>query len=309
MLGALTQLTESQGVKEPKKEVSKPPAIYATPSTDAHNMDHSLKVVDPLRELVIASEDEKVDPEKLNFLAQSAVNLVAGDERQPLASAVAQKPQNQMMKNVKTLAGIFTGAETFVKKVEETKKKYSALDPSDSDGFGEVPILGKISRTKRVKSAHLRNSSAKSKFSDKRKLMLESDSSSTEPAEDLSKDVFKCINERRKCLETPPPSFADIAMSNEKLSVTVSESTLTVSGDGAGEENQSANVKEKKKKKRFKTAKTNRVAPMVDQRGCKSATVQAESEGSESPDPLEPWSTKKITNMNNLLAWEDQESI
>lgn len=40
--------------------------------------------------------------------------------------------------------------------------------------------MGKISRIRRAKSARLRNSSAKSKLSDKRKLVRESDSSSTD---------------------------------------------------------------------------------------------------------------------------------
>lgn len=41
-------------------------------------------------------------------------------------------------------------------------------------------ILGKISRIKRVKSAHKRNSAKRKKKLDKRKLILNSDSSSTE---------------------------------------------------------------------------------------------------------------------------------
>lgn len=45
--------------------------------------------------------------------------------------------------------------------------------------FIEAPILGKISRTRRAKSAHARNS-GKSKLSDKKKLIRESDSSSTD---------------------------------------------------------------------------------------------------------------------------------
>lgn len=44
----------------------------------------------------------------------------------------------------------------------------------------EPPLLGKISRTRRAKSANLRNSSAKSKASDKKKLVTGSQSSSTD---------------------------------------------------------------------------------------------------------------------------------
>lgn len=53
-----------------------------------------------------------------------------------------------------------------------------------------------------------------------------------------------------------------------------------------------------------------RVAPKIEERPCKSANDKQESEGSESPDPLEPWSTKNIANMNTILAWEnDQDSL
>lgn len=45
--------------------------------------------------------------------------------------------------------------------------------------FTEVPLLGKISRMRRAKSANLRGS-AKSKYSDKRKLFSESESSSSD---------------------------------------------------------------------------------------------------------------------------------
>lgn len=43
----------------------------------------------------------------------------------------------------------------------------------------DTPLLGKISRTRRLKSAHARNS-YKSKFSDKKKLIRDSDTSSTD---------------------------------------------------------------------------------------------------------------------------------
>lgn len=49
--------------------------------------------------------------------------------------------------------------------------------------FPEAPLLGKISRIRRAKSAHLRNASAKSRISDKRRLVQESDSSLTDVVE------------------------------------------------------------------------------------------------------------------------------
>ncbi|KAJ3642256.1 hypothetical protein Zmor_025058 [Zophobas morio] len=90
--------------------------------------------------------------------------------------------------------------------------------------------------------------------------------------------------------------------------MTISE-TLRVQGSGEGADAQSSNLKPKRKK-RSKTAKNNKVAPVVEPRGCRSANDHLNSDDSESPDPLEPWSTKKIANMNKILAWEnDQDSM
>lgn len=83
---------------------------------------------DPLRDLVLCSNDKSKECEstKLNALAVKAANLTVADELQV-------KPTT----TIKSLAGIFAGTETFVRKVEETvKKKYAALDPTDSEGIG-----------------------------------------------------------------------------------------------------------------------------------------------------------------------------
>lgn len=106
----------------------------------------------------------------LKKLASAAANLPTETETIP-----TQKIET---KNVKNLAGIFAGTEMFVKKVEESvRKKYASLEPSDSEGIGDGPLLGKVSRTRRAKSAHQRNKSAKS---DQRHLIQDSDSSSTD---------------------------------------------------------------------------------------------------------------------------------
>lgn len=51
--------------------------------------------------------------------------------------------------------------------------------------FSDIPILGKISRTRRAKSAHTRNS-GKIRVSDKRKLIRDSDSSSTDAVDSFA---------------------------------------------------------------------------------------------------------------------------
>lgn len=74
---------------------------------------------------MLCSKNKDCEPTKLNALATKAANLeTVGDTPKPSTT-------------IKSLAGIFAGTETFVRKVEETlKKKYAALDPSDSEGFG-----------------------------------------------------------------------------------------------------------------------------------------------------------------------------
>lgn len=82
----------------------------------------NIETDDPLRDLVLCKDCE---PMKLNALATKAANIDALTE--------TTKPST----TIKSLAGIFAGTETFVRKVEETiKKKYVALEPSDSEGFG-----------------------------------------------------------------------------------------------------------------------------------------------------------------------------
>ncbi|KAJ8967525.1 hypothetical protein NQ314_002840 [Rhamnusium bicolor] len=256
MFGALTQLADSQGFRENMPTVTpqiftveKPPVPSNLPASNV-----PLQVEDPLRELVLCSSHEDADPEKLKFLALSAANLAKEKE--------AAITQSQTSKSVKSLAGIFTGTGAFVKKVEENlKKKYAALEPSDSEGFGEGPLLGKISRTRRAKSAHLRNSSAKSKLSDKRKLVKESDSSSIDTV---------IIDENKGNWDYDPRLRVPIKNANFAQATPVS--TVEV---GMREEQL--------------------VAPIAEQRVCRSANDKLDSEDSESPDPLEPWSTKKYS--------------
>lgn len=136
MFGALTQLTDSQGfiqtqtVAKPQVVTQMPQLVTQKPCPPSNKFaPTAIKVDDPLRELVLCSSDKDADPEKLKFLALSAANLVKEEE-----NAVSF---TQASRSVKSLAGIFTGTETFVKKMEENlKKKYSALEPSDSEWFG-----------------------------------------------------------------------------------------------------------------------------------------------------------------------------
>ncbi|KAB0794778.1 hypothetical protein PPYR_11617 [Photinus pyralis] len=259
---------------------------------------------DPLRELVLCSKNYEAEPEKLNHLAVQAANLSVTEE-------ITLKPP--AASGVQAIAGIFTGTDTLLKTVETIKKRFVALDPSDSEEFGDAPLLGKISRTRRAKSACKRHFSAKSKTSSRTTLLnLHTSSSESLEHEHVTVDLDYAeerIREVRQSQmvdnENLRPYNIDVAVANDKLSVTISE-TMNIKEEGSGVELQSGNNVERKRKKRAKTAKANRVVPSVDVgRSCYSANRKDQSPP-ESPDPLEPWSTKNIANMNTILAWEDE---
>ncbi|KAF7280410.1 hypothetical protein GWI33_006076 [Rhynchophorus ferrugineus] len=269
---------------------------------------------DPLRDLVLQSLDQPKNPDDLKTLAIQAANM---PENVEVISA-----QNKATSSVKNLAGIFTGTDTFIKKVEEKmKKKYSVLDTSDCEGFGEV-VLGKISRIKRAKTAHLRNSASKKTAVDKYKLIVSSTSSSMESSatEDMTKpdlnhldyaeERMRAVKEQLKTESSNVrPINIDAAMRGDDQSAIISENIIKLEGDGDGKAEQSSNPRKEKKKKRSKTAKSNRVAPTAETRPYKSANNINKSveEPCSSPDPLEPWSTKNISSMNAILAWEQEE--
>ncbi|KAK5644509.1 hypothetical protein RI129_005809 [Pyrocoelia pectoralis] len=268
---------------------------------------NDIATTDPLRELVLCSKNYEAEPEKLNHLAVQAANLSVTEE-------ITLKPSPS---GVQALAGIFTGTDTLLKTVGTIKKRFVALDPSDSEEFGDAPLLGKISRSRRAKSASKRNFSAKSKSSSCKRL-INFETSSSESLENESVNVNQCdldyaeerIREVRSShmidTEKMRPYNIDVAVANDKLSVVISE-TINIKEEGDGVDVQSGNV-ERKRKKRSKTAKPNRVVPSVDvSRSCYSANKKAQSlTPPESPDPLEPWSTRSIANMNTILAWEDE---
>lgn len=140
MLGTLSQFTGGDVFLQPPSDAVNNRLKITTRHEDGGAQQGGISIVvpDPFRDLVINSHDSNFDPEQLKLLAISAASLNTTDVMQGNAKA------SSSTKSVKTLAGIFSGTETFVRKVEETliKKKYAALDPSDSEPFGgQFPIL------------------------------------------------------------------------------------------------------------------------------------------------------------------------
>ncbi|XP_017777192.1 PREDICTED: uncharacterized protein LOC108563119 [Nicrophorus vespilloides] len=291
---------EDKSTKTPQQQQQKPPKLE-----EVKRKPKDYTSTDPLRDLVLYSRSES--PAFLNDLADRAANLPDFEENvQNVPSAVP---------NVKSLAGIFAGTESIVKRVEVTVKKYAALDPSDSEGFGDLPLLGRVSRTKRAKSATQRRTtttSGKLKSGDKRKLLAETESSSTgtmSPKEEEQEKLDYVDDRMRQVKDSLQDNGVDMRPMNidEALGNNDKMETIKVAGESDGKENESG---AKKRKKRPKTAKLNRVSPIVDaSRNCQSAGNKMDSDSDK--DPLEPWSTKNIVNMNKILAWDnnDRDSI
>ncbi|XP_014251524.1 transient receptor potential cation channel subfamily V member 5 isoform X2 [Cimex lectularius] len=66
----------------------------------------------------------------------------------------------------------------------------------------------------------------------------------------------------------------------------------------------------RKSTKRPKTAKPNRVAPAPEmplRPGSSAVLGSVEKKPESPPDPLEPWSTREIANMNTILAWQPSD--
>lgn len=188
---------------------------------------------DPLLELVMRDKQGRCEPEKLNELAARAANL-------PQTEEISARQTT----SVKNIAGIFTGTENFAKRVEDTtKKRRSILESTDSEGCGEVPLLGRISRARRAKSANIRGSAKgkrsgrdSSKSSDRQQLFGEESSSSDNfnaaGAEEVpgresldyaevrmgqAKETTLAVERRPSRSDGVRPLNIDVAMGNEQL--------------------------------------------------------------------------------------------
>ncbi|XP_073979790.1 transient receptor potential cation channel subfamily V iav isoform X3 [Rhodnius prolixus] len=151
----------------------------------------------------------------------------------------------------------------------------AVLGMSDSDICAEEPPLGQGSRARKVKSAQQRQRAE--------------NGSTIDTKINLLSWMYKSGNSSASSADNdPPPPYTPLPTAPPII--------------------------KRKSMKRPKTAKPNRVAPEpeVPPRPGSSAVPASEIKRQNSPpDPLEPWSTREITNMNAILAWQpsDQDSM
>ncbi|XP_076249498.1 transient receptor potential cation channel subfamily V iav [Calliopsis andreniformis] len=230
---------------------------------------------DPLLELVIASENT-TDYNTLTKLAQAA------------ASANFEVPVNSKL-NLQILEQ-FTMTKIPMEEQTVTVKKQYFVESSDND-FGGDNLLGTEARLRRIRSANNR-------FITTRRRSRHGDddlSSSSSTSADGNPRYQPLLN-------GPEENLSDRQDENRGRTVETIKSPPMQNGNGDASRN-------KHQKRRPKTAR-NRVSPKEMEEPARRRRESIERNKAVSPatsptDPLEPWSTRDIKDMNTILAWEE----
>ncbi|XP_011167034.1 uncharacterized protein LOC105200930 [Solenopsis invicta] len=231
-------------------------------------------VEDPFLELAIASEST-TDYKSLLQIAKSAVATSEASMKTTI--------DPQILAHFAMVAPPTTEKSTVV------KKQYF-MESSDND-FGGKNLLGTEARLRRIKSANSRFITT----SKRPRRNEDDDSSSSTTSVEQSQRYRPLLNEPE---ERP-------ANRNE----TEGRKTETIKEEVKQNGNISTKPPNKIQKRRPKTAK-NRVSPKeIEEPARRRESIErnkaASSPPTSSSDPLEPWSTRGITDMNTILAWRE----
>ncbi|XP_014479481.1 PREDICTED: uncharacterized protein LOC106746875 [Dinoponera quadriceps] len=236
-------------------------------------------VEDPFLELAIASETT----EDYDTLLKMAKSALANSE----ASMIATTVDPQILAHFAMIA-----PPSVIEKPAIVKKQYF-VESSDNDLGGDT-LLGTEARIRRIKSANNRfvSASKRSHCDD------EDDSSSSVTSNDQNQQRY------RPLLNDPEESLTNhVETEGRRTSVETIKSEVKQNGGVSKPPN-------KVQKRRPKTAK-NRVSPKeIEEPARRKESIERNKAASSSPptspsDPLEPWSTRGITDMNTILAWRE----
>ncbi|XP_043512681.1 transient receptor potential cation channel subfamily V member 4 [Frieseomelitta varia] len=252
---------------------SEPLAVHEMNLKNASHSSMAEDFQDPLLELVIASENTN-DPETLLEIARRA--------------AASSDAGTSSKINLQILEQFTMTKIPMEEKVTDTKKQYF-IESSDND-FGGDNLLGTEARLRRIRSANNR-------FITTRRRSRHAD-------DDLSSTSSTSIdrNPQYQPLLNGPESSSNRQIESRESSVEAIKPQV--------KQNESYDsVKAKAQKRRPKTAK-NRVSPKEMEETALRRRESIERNKAVSPatsptDPLEPWSTRGIKDMNTILAWEE----
>ncbi|XP_063982771.1 uncharacterized protein Iav isoform X1 [Diachasmimorpha longicaudata] len=255
-------------VKDQNREIEK----TVTSSASMQKNHESTDKLDPLLNLVIASESPDSHKEQLLKMAKEA--------------RIASEPKVALDSQILETFGLGNFIAPGGNLEPENKEKKYMAESSDNDICGSSNLLGAESRLRRIRSASLRYSSSAHQRRSNRSATLESSSSADEQP------------------TYPPPTQPTQVNGLPDLHQTPDNKT---NPDDCRQNEKNGDYRPNKHhKRRPKTAK-NRVAPakliteVHDNDGKKNGTVTPTSP----TDPLEPWSTRGISDMNTLLAWRE----
>lgn len=296
---------------------------------------------DPLRELILMTEESasKVDEQYASNLAKEAAVLnnvrEIHLETNLNAPKTIQKPVTMITpvassttKEVSNLTAVFQDKKDTVDPVKEREflMKLNAMEESDTEFIGNVerPILGKVSLMRRAKSAVSR-SIIERRINDKHPLFnvaWESQKSigkSDSNADSHTIDMKDGENGSDDDIPTPEEVKRHMELFHLRRGQPPSSAKLEDSRKSKHSKNRSARTTKSNRcvKQLCDSMKTNyilydfRVAPAddIDETASvrekpsriHSARVTMGNEQQLSPDPLEPWSTKDLLDINKIL--------
>ncbi|XP_046142105.1 uncharacterized protein LOC114873115 isoform X2 [Osmia bicornis bicornis] len=275
---------------EHDKKFNEPVDIQEKNLKNANKLGSSLteNYQDPLLELVIASESTN-DSKMLLKIAERAAN--------DFDSPANPKINLQILEQ-------FTMTKIPMEEQVTVKKKQYFIESSDND-FGGDNLLGTVARLRRIRSANSRFITAR-----RRSRHTDDDLSSTSSASDDGGgdggDGGDGGNPRYQQLRNEPEENP----SNHPSETILDESIETIkSQTKQNDVSCGSRSKAHCQKRRPKTAR-NRVSPKETEDSGERRRESIERNKAVSPatsptDPLEPWSTRGIKDMNTILAWEE----
>ncbi|CAL7944538.1 unnamed protein product [Xylocopa violacea] len=229
---------------------------------------------DPLLELVIASENTSDRETLLEIAQRAAAEFDAG---------AGSKINLQILEQF-TMTKI-----PMEEQVTVTRKQY-LVESSDND-FGGDNLLGTVARLRRIRSANNRFITAR-----RRSRHADDDLSSTSSASVAGNPRYQPL------LNGPETNPSNQPVESSESSIEAIKSRVKLN-----EPPDSSRVRVQKRRPR--TAR-NRVSPKETEEARPRRRESIERNKAISPatsptDPLEPWSTRGIKDMNTILAWEE----
>ncbi|XP_059616781.1 uncharacterized protein LOC132261808 [Phlebotomus argentipes] len=313
-------------------------------------MHTSVDYKDPLRELVLISEaicvNDKNYMANIQTLAKEATVLenileVPLKSKEPKPVPVKAAPLPPVAVGLQSAANTLFQNPNDVIDPEKEKaflKQLEALEDTDSEAFGDRPVLGKISLIRRAKSAVSRSASAKRRNDEHPLFHIAWDDSPAIPIEStppagsppLEEEEVVNVEDVKRQMEAfhlrPRKQSVDSQSTTVERVPKGESSRAEEAGNGAPAEQSSSTGKNGKYSKGRKIAgrsSKNKVSPSdgVSEKASEEAKKKrgksapqsgkgekADKTGPETPpDPLEPWSTRELATINKLLDTEEEK--